>query len=53
MSTRENIRLIARSPLAFVIISARENIRLITRASLQPEKFGPLSHLNGFHVFFS
>ena len=42
MSTRENIRLIARAPLksfglfenlAFVIISTRENIRLIARAS--------------------
>ena len=35
MSTRENIRLIARTPLGFVIMSTRENIRLIARAPLQ------------------
>ena len=34
MSTRENIRLIARTPLAFVIMSTRENIRLIAKAPL-------------------
>ena len=34
MSTRENIRLIARTPLGFLIMSTRENIRLIARAPL-------------------
>ena len=34
MSTRENIRLIARSSLVFGIMSTRENIRLIARTSL-------------------
>ena len=39
MSTRENIRLIARAPLAFVIMSTRENIRLIANKPIQVSRF--------------
>ena len=33
MSTRENIRLIARAPLVFVTMPTRKNARLMARAS--------------------